>query len=257
MEALVSDNLKNISGVKHGFFTRLGGVSGGVYESLNGGLWSNDDQTCVQENRKRVEDYLGATSGNLVSCRQIHSSDVVNVTAPWADKDRPRVDGMVTNKQGIALGILTADCGPVLFADESAGVIGAAHAGWRGAVGGILESTILEMEAIGAKRSSIKAAIGPCIWQDSYEVGPEFPAPFLDENRDNRKFFRPSIRERYHMFDLPGYIMAKLRSLGLDDIAPSPVDTLADERRFFSYRRNCLVGEKSGASQISAIMLAG
>ena len=163
---------------------------------------------------------------------------------------------MVTNVKGIGLGVLTADCVPILLADRKAGVIGAVHAGWRGALSGIIENTVDAMEKLGARRGSIEAAIGPCIWQRSYEVGPEFPAPFLAENPDNERFFRPAFREGHTMFDLPGYAEAKLRNLRLGSVAPSPADTCADEARFFSYRRSTLRGFAREGNQISVVVLA-
>lgn len=255
IEALVSDNIAGARKVKHGFFTRQGGVSEGICASLNCGFKGDDKREAVLENRRRVAQYLDVSGERLLSCDQIHSTTVIKVVEPWAVDNRPQADAMVTKEKGIAIGILTADCGPVLFVDPRAGVIGAAHAGWKGAVGGVLENTISEMEKLGATRGKISAAIGPCIWQDSYEVGSDFLKPFIAENKTNERFFRPSARIGHYMFDLPGYIYARLKGAGIVDISPSPADTLADEGRFFSYRRNCLMGQNTVPSLISAIML--
>jgi YfiH family protein len=241
--------------IRHGFFTRQDGVSHDIFASLNCCLSSADDPTAVQENRRRVAAEFGLTPERLLSCYQIHSPDVVIVTELWNAAERPRADAMVTREKNIALGILTADCVPVLFADAKAGVIGAAHAGWRGALGGVLDNTVKAMEAQGAKRSQITAALGPCIWQKSYEVGSEFPAPFLAENPEQQKFFRPAFKADHYQFDLPGYVVNKLKGLGLNSVAPSIADTLPDEANWFSYRRNTLRGITRGGSLISVIML--
>ena len=199
---------------------------------------------------------LSIAPENLLSCYQIHSSDVVTVTKAWAVPDRPKADAMVTKERDIALGILTADCVPLLFADTKAGVIGAAHAGWRGTIGGVIENTLAAMEKLGAMKKNIDVAIGPCIAWNSYEVGPEFPAPFLAEHDTNKKFFRPAFRSDHYMFNLPGYVEAKLRKLGVVSIEPPPADTCTDEKRFFSYRRNCLQGNSKAPSLISVVVLS-
>jgi len=255
IEALKAKNLSDVYGVRHAFFTRKGGVSRGVFESLNCGLWNDDDKNAAIENRRLVALYLEAKPENVLSCNQVHSPDVVTVTEPWPPTQLPKADAMVTKERGIVLGVLTADCVPILFADEKAGVIGAAHAGWRGALIGIIENTIKAMESLGANTRTIQAALGPCIAQNSYEVGPEFPAPFLAEKPEYQRFFRPSIRPGHYMFDLPSYVMEKLRAAGVGMCEPPPGDTCADEERFFSYRRNFLRGEKSVGSLMSAIML--
>jgi YfiH family protein len=254
LQPLQSDNL-NLPGIRHGFFTREGGVSEGIYASLDCGI-ADRDPSQMRENRGRVAAYLGADFEHLLSCHQIHSPDVVTVTALWKIDQRPEADALVTKEKDIALGVLTADCAPVLFADVKAGVIGAAHAGWRGALTGVLENTVTAMEKLGAARGNIYAAIGPCIAWNSYEVGPEFPAPFLAENDDYQRFFRPAFRRDRYMFNLPGYVEAKLRALKLGSVEPSSADTLDDEKRFFSYRRACLKGEKRTGSLISAILLS-
>lgn len=246
MDFLVADNLQGLPGVRHGFFTREWGDCG---------LAEGKDLAATLENRRRVAEALGTTGEKLFSCYQIHSPDAVIIIKPWAANERPRADAFVTKEKKIGLGVLTADCAPVLFADVKAGVIGAAHAGWRGALAGILENTVAAMEKLGANRGAIHAAIGPCIWKRSYEVGPEFPAPFLAEDPEHKRFFGPAFRSDHYMFDLPGYVEAKLRALKLASVEPSPADTLPDEARFYSYRRACLRNEDRGGSLISVIVL--
>lgn len=255
LEVLQADNLQSLSSIKHGFFTRKGGVSAGIYASLNGGLSGDNEFSNAMENRRRVAGHLTVKPENFLTCYQIHSPDVVTVTEPWSPNARPQADAMVTNVPEIALGILTADCGPLLFVDPKAGVIGGAHAGWRGALTGVIENTLDAMEKIGANKKNIHAALGPCIWQNSYEVGPEFPAPFLAENPDYQKFFRPAFKSDHYMFNLPGYIEAKLYAAKVASFETSPADTLADEGRFFSYRRACLKGEMKTGSLMSVITL--
>ena len=193
-ESLTAAALADLPGIAHGFFTRNGGVSEGIYASLNCGQGSDDARHAVAENRSRVASALGVPSSHLLSVHQIHSPEVVVVDAPWEPGERPRADAMVTRTHGIALGILAADCGPVLFADPDAKIVAAAHAGWRGAVGGVLEATVEAMEDLGAERDRIVAMLGPTIAQPSYEVGPEFPESFLDQDPENGRFFRPSAR---------------------------------------------------------------
>jgi len=245
-EILHADSLQALAGIRHGFFTRAWGDCG----FSRGGDGAGE----AMENRRRVAAHLGVVPEHFLSCYQIHSPVVVTVTAAWRTGDRPQADAMVTKEKGIALGILTADCAPLLFADPHNGVIGAAHAGWRGALSGVIENTVAAMEKCGAARRSIHAAIGPCIWQNSYEVGPEFPAPFLAEDPEQKKFFRPAFKSDRYMFDLPGYVMAKLHALNLSSVEPSPADTLPDEARFFSYRRAYLEGKQRAGSLISAVM---
>ncbi len=257
MDVLQAQNLKPLYGIRHAFLGRNGGVSADIYESLNCGQSSADEPGAVAENRRLVALYLEIPPENLLSCKQVHSPLAVIVKEPWLPQDRPEADAMVTREQGVALGILTADCVPVLFADERAGVVGAAHAGWRGALGGVIENTIAAMETLGAERSRIATALGPCIWQDSYEVGPEFPEAFLKENPEHRQFFRGGNRTGYTMFNLPAYVEGKLRASGVASVEPSPADTCADEARFFSYRRNTLRGEKRAGSLLSTIMRIG
>ena len=256
IESIEAENLKSLSGIRHGFYTRNGGVSRGLSTSLNCGLSGYFDQNEVMENRRRVAEHIGVEAENLLSCWQMHSPDVVIVENPWESYNRPKADAMVTAEKNLALGILTADCVPLLFVDANSGVIGAAHAGWRGAIGGVIENTIEAMGKLGAGRDNIHAAIGPCIWQSSYEVGPEFIATFVADDEANQNYFVSSSRSNHFMFDLPAYVTARLRKNGINSIAPSPADTCADEARFFSYRRNCLQGEKAmSGSLISVIVL--
>jgi polyphenol oxidase len=243
--------------IRHAFFTREGGVSEGLFASLNCGFGSGDDPTKVARNRAIAADALGLAEDRLVTCYQIHSSTVLTVEAPWRREDAPRADGMVTTRPGIALGVLAADCAPVLFADTEAGVIGAAHGGWRGALTGVMEATIAAMTTLGARADRIRAGIGPCIAQESYEVGPEFPGRFAEVDADSTSFFVPAARQGHFYFDLPGYIVHRLTHLGLGAIASAARDTVADPARFFSYRRACLAGERDYGRALAAITLSG
>lgn len=249
------DALSVMDGIRHGFFTREGGVSEGVYGSLNCGFGSSDNREAVAENRARAARRLGASPDALVTGYQIHSPDVATVTVPWSAADSPKVDGLVTRTRGVLLGVLAADCTPVLFADPKSGVVGTAHAGWGGARGGVLEATVKAMTEIGATPENITAAIGPTIGPDSYEVGPEFPARFTDVDPAAAGYFRAAERPGHFMFDLPGYVMLRLRRLGLGAIVPTVGDTYSDPDRFFSYRRTCHRGETDYGRGLSAIML--
>ncbi len=249
-----ADVLK-LDGIRHGFFTRQGGVSGGIYTSLNIGLGSDDERSSVLENRDRVAGQLGIGADRLVSPYQIHSADVITVSAPFAQDADRKADALVTATPGLAIGIATADCGPLLFADTKAGVIGAAHSGWKGAVTGILQNTVAAMEALGATRTNITAVLGPTISQGAYEVGPEFKERFLQEHPDNTRYFKPSERAEHFMFDLPAFITDKLQALGLGAVADLALCTYADEDRFFSYRRTTHRKEPDYGRQISAIAL--
>src|SRR5690349_9269519 len=202
------------SGIRHAFFTRQGGTSDGIYASLNGGIGSSDDPAKVHENRRRMTQALGVEQDALISVYQVHSPDAVFVEAPWQG-ERPKADAMVTATPGLALGITTADCGPVLFSDAEARVIGAAHAGWRGAVTGVLESTIAAMEQLGARRENIVAVLGPTISQKAYEVGPDFIQRFADEAPGHERFFTKAERPDHAMFNLPGFIGARLEAAGI------------------------------------------
>jgi len=249
--------IASVTGIRHAFFSRLGGVSQGLYASLNCGYGSGDDGGRVADNRHRALDRLGRSGDDLVTLHQVHSADalVVEAAGTWAADAAPRADGMATNVPGVALGVLTADCAPVLFADGDAGVIGAAHAGWKGALAGIIESTVEAMTGLGAEASNISAAIGPCIQQESYEVGPEFHSGFVDEESGSARFFVASAREGRFMFDLAGYVEHQLRSLGLERVDVVDVDTYTDEDRFFSYRRATHRGEPDYGRGLSAILL--
>ena len=247
--------LNDFNRVRHGFVTREGGVSQGLYGSLNCGPGSKDDPDLVRENRDRAMAMMDLPADALATVYQAHTNDVVVVTEPWAAGCSPTADAMVTNRPGIALGILTADCAPVLLADGKAGVVAAAHAGWRGALSGVLDNTVRAMIELGGKPDRIVAAIGPCIGHRSYEVGPEFPAPFLAEDAANVDFFAPAVRPDHALFDLPGYISRKLARLGLIEVTRVPADTCRDEARFFSYRRATLRGEPDYGRQLSAIFL--
>jgi|SRR5690349_14166641 YfiH family protein len=253
---LTDDTLSAIAGVRHGFFTRAGGVSEGIYASLNCGLGSGDDTDKVATNRGRVATAVDIQPTALVTAYQVHSPNVIEVATPWTREQAPRVDAMVTTRPGVALGILTADCAPVLFADRKARVVGAAHAGWRGAVSGVLDATVAAMAKHGARPETLVAAVGPCIAQASYEVGPEFPAPFLAEDPTHAAFFRPSQRAGHFMFDLGGYVAKRLKTLGIAAVHRLTNDTCREEDRFFSYRRACLRGEKDYGREISVIALA-
>jgi YfiH family protein len=249
--------LAGLNGIRHGFFTRSGGVSQGLYATLNGGIGSKDSPEHVAENRARMANALGVRPDNFVSAYQVHSPDVVTVEKPWPSDQRPRVDGMVTKTPGIALGISTADCGPVLFADGQARVIGAAHAGWRGALTGVLEATIGAMEKLGADRGRIVVALGPMIRQENYEVGPEFVTRFREADEGNKKFFAPSERKDHAMFDLAGYAAMRLERAGVGTIEDLKLCTYAEPERFFSYRRMTKLGETDYGRHINAITLAG
>jgi polyphenol oxidase len=247
--------LSSVPGIRHAFFTRAGGVSSGIYAGLNGGLGSQDEPQKVHENRRRMAATLDVAPEKLLTLHQVHSPDVIVATEPWPSTVRPKGDAMVTKVPGIALGVTAADCGPVLMVDPKARVIGAAHAGWKGALGGVVEATVAAMTRLGAAPGRIRAAIGPCIAQRSYEVGPEFPAPFLAENADNADFFVPARRAGHFMFDLAAYVERRLARAGVGAIQRAPCDTVAEETRFFSYRRACLKGEKDYGRGLSAIVL--
>ncbi|MBV8089502.1 MAG: peptidoglycan editing factor PgeF [Alphaproteobacteria bacterium] len=244
------------AGIHHAFFTRCGGVSEGLFGSLNCGFGSGDSQQSVARNRELAMARLGLSADRLVTCRQIHSVTVVTAERPWRREEAPSADGLVTAVPGIALGVLAADCAPILLHDPVAGVIGAAHGGWRGALGGIVEATIGHMKALGAESTRIRAAIGPCIGPASYEVGPEFQQAFLDDDPGNGRWFAPVLREGHFLFDLAGYIAERLVRGGVGRVDIAGNDTVAEEDRFFSYRRACLRGECSYGRGLSAIALA-
>ena len=241
--------------VRHGFFTRAGGVSAGPFASLNCSLSSPDDRDAVTENRGLVADALGVKRTHLVGCTQVHGDVVAVVESPWQEGAGPRADAMVTDRPGIGLGIITADCAPVLFADAEAGVIGAAHAGWRGAVGGVLEATAAAMVRLGARAGRIACAVGPCIGQDSYEVAADLRDAVLAHDATNDRFFASGVRQGRWQFDLPGYCAARLAAAGLGSITVTGIDTLTGVDRFFSHRRRTLAGGGPIGHQISAIAL--
>jgi YfiH family protein len=242
-------------GVRHAFFTRRGGVSAGLYESLNCGFGSGDAMESVVQNRRIAMSQMGLAANRLVTCYQIHSAEVVIVEQPWSREEAPHADGMVTRVPDIALGILTADCAPILFQDPIVQVIGAAHGGWRGALSGIAEATVLKMEAIGAKRDRIRAAIGPCIGRNSYEVGPEFPQRFNTADAASVSYFTPALRAGHFMFDLPGYIEQRLLRAGVEMVQCASHDTVVEEKLFFSYRRSRLRGERAYGRGLSAVVI--
>ncbi len=245
-----AEDLK-LEGITHGFFTRQGGVSEGIFASLNCGLGSGDDMALVTENRARVQAKLAASA--LVSAYQVHGTDVAMISGPMTE--RPKVDGLVSATPGVALGVLTADCGPVLFADAKAKVVGACHAGWKGALAGVTDATILAMERLGARRDDIVAVLGPTISQANYEVGPEFPAGFLARDPKGSQYFKPSLKSGHHMFDLPQFLIDRLRQFGVGSVTDLGMCTYADEESFFSYRRATRRGEKDYGRLISAIGL--
>ena len=249
-----SSLLSAVPGLRHAFFTREGGVSTGLYASLNGGVGSNDDAAHVTENRRRMAEHLGVQPTQFLTAFQIHSPDVAVATAPWDTASRPRADAMVTQVPGLALGVTAADCGPILLADPHARVIGAAHAGWKGALTGILESAVDSMEKLGAERTGIVAAIGPLIRQHSYEVGGEFVERFIEADADNSLFFIPSARAGHAMFDLAGFIRMRLENAGVLMIDDIGVDTYADDR-FYSYRRSVHRSEPDYGRHVHAIAL--
>ena len=251
---LGSPLLSAIPGLRHAFFTRDGGVSGGVYASLNAGIGSSDDPAHVAENRRRMAEQIGVTPAHFLSVHQTHSPDVVVATGPWPRASRPRADAIVTRTEGLASGASAADCGPIRLADPKARVIGAAHAGWKGALTGILESTVDAMEKLGAERSGMVAAIGPLIRQYSYEVGREFIERFMQADAENALFFLPAAREGHAMFDLAGFIRMRLENAGVLMIDDIGLDTYSDER-FFSYRRSVHRQEPDYGRHVHAIAL--
>jgi polyphenol oxidase len=251
-----SDALLALPGIRHAFFTREGGVSTGIYSGLNGGIGSSDDRAAVLENRTRMAEALGVPAHHLLGLYQIHSPDVLVVTEPFGE-DRPKADAMVTKVPDLALGISTADCGPLLFADSSAKVIGAAHAGWKGAFSGIVEATVAAMEGLGASRENIVAVLGPTIGAGAYEVGPEFFDRFIADDEANEVFFNPSDNPDRAYFDLPGYIAARAEAAGIGSFSDVSLCTYSDEARFYSYRRATHRGEADYGRLISAIALQG
>lgn len=252
VEALRSARL---DGVPHGFLGRRGGVSEGVCAGLNVGLGSGDDPDLIAENRRRAVAAV-APGARLVTLHQVHSADALYVTESFADDARPRADALVTDRPGLLLGILTADCAPVLLADAQAGVVGAAHAGWKGAFGGVVESTVAEMERRGADRSRIAAAVGPCIARRSYEVDEAFLRRFADLDPEAERFFSLG-RAGHHQFDLEGFVLSRLAAAGIERVEALGEDTYAQPDRFFSFRRATHKGEPTYGRQVSLIGLPG
>jgi YfiH family protein len=242
-----------LAGVPHGFLGRRGGVSTGIVAGLNVGTGSRDDPSAIAENRRRAIEAV-LPGAELATVYQVHSADAVYVTEPWPQDERPKADAMVTDRPGLLLGILTADCAPVLFADVEAGVVGAAHAGWRGALAGVTDSAIAAMESIGAHRERIVAAVGPCIAQPSYEVDEGFRTRLLEADSANAHFFVPGPAGKPH-FDLEGYVAARLRRARIGRVETLGLDTYADPDRFFSFRRATHRGEPDYGRQISLVAL--
>ncbi len=256
IEALKAELLSELRPVRHGFFSRLGGCSEGLYRSLNCGGGSGDDIGCVLENRRRAALHLGDQVCALNSVHQVHGPHVVEVSEPWPLGQGPKADAMVTERPGLALGVLTADCVPVLFAVANKPLIAAAHAGWRGAIGGVLEATVQAMEDRGADRANIRAAIGPCIAQASYEVGSEFQALFLDADPAYGRYFVASERAGHQQFDLPGFVRDRLFEIGVGGIENLARDSYREEGLFFSYRRSTHRQEADYGRALSAIVLS-
>lgn len=249
------DSLTAVPGIRHGYMTRHGGVSDGIYASLNCGIGSNDDPERVRENRRRVLQLVDLPAATLLTAYQVHSPDVLVVEEAWREGQRPKVDGLVTRCVGLAIAASSADCVPILFADPEARIVGAAHAGWRGAIGGVLQATVKQMCALGAKVERIRAGVGPCIGAASYEVGPEFPAPFLAQDPGHASLFRPSKRAGHYMFDLESYVTGQLATLKLAEIEVAHRDTCAEPQTFFSYRRSVLNNEPDYGRHVSVIGL--
>lgn len=252
--AAVTHPLLERAGVRHGFFTRQGGVSTGLYDSLNTGVGSNDDPAAVAENRRRIAAHFGGTADDLAACYQIHSAVARVAEAGWRG-ERPEGDASVTTACGVICAVLTADCAPVLLADPEAGVVGAAHAGWKGALGGIIHSTVAAMEALGGRPDRMVAVIGPCISQVSYEVGADFQERFEHHDAGSGRFFRLAGSADKRLFNLPGFVLWRLEQAGVGEAAWTGEDTRADEARFFSNRRAFLSGEPDFGRQMSAISL--
>src|SRR5262245_7393702 len=254
---LQSASLSAQPGIRHAFFTRAGGVSGGLYASLNGGIGSDDVPAHVAENRARMAAAVGVSAEQLITAYQVHSPTVVTAEKPWDMNARPKADAIVTRVPGLAVAVTTADCGPILFADPVAGVIGAAHAGWRGAFAGVAGATIAAMEMLGADRTRMVAALGPMIRQMNYEVGPEFVTQFRAADAANERFFQPATRAGHALFDLAGYIAARIAAAGISRIEDVTRCTYAEPATFFSYRRSVHRGEADYGRHLSAIALAG
>jgi polyphenol oxidase len=255
LEPIQSPDLSRQNGIAHGFFTRRGGVSEGIYASLNCGPGSRDDRAAVAENRRRVAAHLSVAPPHLLTAHQHHSAEAIVVTEPWTFEAMPRADALVTATPGIAVAALAADCAPVLFADPKARIVAAAHAGWKGALGGVLESAVATMERLGAGRADIHAVLGPCIGPAAYEVGPEFEQKFIAESADNSIFFHRLDDNARPRFDLPGFVLNRLEQMRLGHVENQSRCTYADDRGLFSYRRATHRREADYGRQISAIVL--
>ncbi len=253
LSPVTAEALDALPGIRHAFFTRPGGVSGGLYSGLNAGLGSNDNRNHVLENRRRMSECLNVAQDRLASPYQVHSSDVVDA-ANALGIERPRADGVVTKDTELAVAVVTADCGPVLLADAHARIVAACHAGWKGALGGVLENTVQSMVQRGADIANITAVLGPTISQANYEVGPDFPNPFLDQSADNQDYFISSRNAGHFMFDLTGYIVDRLTGCGVNAMAVNRC-TYAEEENFYSYRRTTHNKEPDYGRQLSAIVL--
>lgn len=252
---ITASNLSEIKGVRHLFFTTKGGVSTGIYTSLNCGPGSDDDLENVIDNRARAMAALELEPEALLTVHQYHSPEVVHVTEPWTLENLPKADGMVTTERGIALGVLAADCAPVLFADLDAGVVGACHSGWKGALGGVIDSTVSLMVDLGARHDRIAAAVGPCIGQKSYEVGAEFRSSFMESGIGNSRFFKEGAAAGKFLFDLAGYARYRLEEAGVQSVEVLGLDTYSEPDRFFSYRRTTHLKQPDYGRQLSAIVL--
>ncbi len=252
---MVKADTLSLPGIRHAFFTREGGVSAGLYESLNGGVGSHDSAFHVAENRARMAASLGVAPPRFLTAYQVHSPNVVVAETPWASEARPRADAIVTRRPELAIGVTTADCGPILLVDPQARVIGAAHAGWRGALSGVAEATIAAMEQLGATRGQIRAALGPMIRQNNYEVGRDLIDRFTDEDPASTPFFVPASRPRHALFDLGGYIAARLRRVGIGHIEDLGLCTYGDPTLFYSYRRATHRAENDYGRHVNAIAL--
>jgi polyphenol oxidase len=252
---IISAPTLKLAGLRHGFFNRHGGVSDGLYATLNGGLGSHDRAASVAENRARMAAALGVKPQALLTAYQTHSPDVVIVESPWSADARPRADAIVTCTPGLAIGVTTADCGPILFADPVARVIGAAHAGWRGALAGIVDATVTAMKSLGAQPERICAALGPMIRQQNYEVGPDLITRFAAEDAANERFFAPAARKSHAVFDLAGYIRSRLLRAGIRQVEDLALCTYGDAAQFFSFRRSTHLNESDYGRHVSAIAL--
>jgi polyphenol oxidase len=252
---IISAPTLKLAGLRHGFFNRHGGVSDGLYATLNGGLGSHDRAASVAENRARMAAALGVKPQALLTAYQTHSSDVVIVESPWSADARPRADAIVTRAPGLAIGVTTADCGPILFADPVTRVIGAAHAGWRGALAGIVDATVTAMKSLGAQPERICAALGPMIRQQNYEVGPDLITRFAAEDAANERFFAPAARTSHAVFDLAGYIRSRLLRAGIRQVEDLALCTYGDAAQFFSFRRATHLNESDYGRHVSAIAL--